>query len=314
VRDDVGARNTVRGTEFETCVRWIPWKGDELAAFKVILDELKPRVIVTDINIRGRVDEYLATIFPAAHVSLHEHNYPLLSGDKVIAPTVRPLQHSEDGTPDLVNFIGADYVLLPPEIFRMRDEEPKPSDPPKNVVVTLGGADPKRLTLLILSAIHEYGNSGLTGKSRTKGKSGIKWTVILGPASGYDMVDLAYKHPQNIEFRDGAKLPRNEFIKLLASADTVITNGGTTLYEALALGRPVIAIPQNEFESEVVKILSGKDVCVTPSNLSPQKISEIFEEFMEYGPLRMSVAEKGGDMFDGLGSIRVAKMIVELIN
>jgi len=300
-REDEGARNVLERSEFKDSIRWISRDGDDLSEFGAILRELRPRVVVTDINLAGRVDEYLETIYPAAHVSIHERNYHLLAGDKVIAPTIRPLQHSEDGAPGMVNFIGPEYVLLAPDIPERRKRAPAPKDPPGMILVSMGGGDPTRLTLKVAGAIRAYKDPR------------IDWKVILGPASGYDKWELVREFPGRIDFLPGGDLDRGDFLGLVESSDVVITNGATTLYESLALGRPSIAIPQGDFEAVVVSFLVEAGACVTPREGTSPGILESLSGFLEDSSLRKRVSARGKELIDGEGALRVARMIVELV-
>jgi hypothetical protein len=58
-------------------------------------------------ELAGRVGEYFAQVPRGVlKVSLHEHNYTILSGDIVIAPTVRPLAVAIGGSAGLMHFSG----------------------------------------------------------------------------------------------------------------------------------------------------------------------------------------------------------------
>jgi len=298
VRDDTNVRDVLEKTEFRSRVTWIDPNADDIPVFGTYLDEAEPQVVVTDIDLRGRVDEYLSVIYPhSAHVSLHEHNYPLLAGDKVIAPTIRPLEPAPGATPGLTHYIGPDYILLPPDIIEIRELASAPAFPIKTVVVSLGGGDPFRLTPKVASAIRAC-NMPL-----------ISWKVILGSASGYDRNEIATEFPGIIDFIQGEKLSRDGFLNLLASADLAIVNGGTTLYETLTLGCPSLAIPQNEFEQAVIEILSESGavtgVPVTDHVTILDKLSTLIEDRSRLENLAVT----GMALIDGRGSIRVADLI-----
>ncbi len=302
IRDDEGARNAVHGSEFEQDITWLPWEGDIISHFRDIVHERQPRVVVTDINLTGIVDEYLSAIHPhAAHVSLQERNYHQLSGTRVIAPTVKPVEMASGGTLNVTHFTGADYVLLSPDIVKLRETAPGPAAIVNTVLVTLGGGDPRRLTEKVLTAIHNCG------------REGMHWKVVLGPASEYDKLDLIPRFPSSVEYIDGGKLGRDAFLEMLATADAVITNGGTTLYEALALGRPVLGVPQGDFEAEVLSILSDQVACMRPKDMTVKSITEVLDSFLEYELLRKSIAEKGKELIDGRGAMRVANLIISLL-
>ncbi len=300
--DNPGARNVIDVSEFRDNVSWIPRDSDELSSFSTILDELQPRVVVTDIDLRGRVDEYLEIIHPRpAHISLHEHNYPILQGDRVIAPTIHPLEMAIGGTPGVTHFTGPEYLILSPDILELQKNAPALNDPPLKVLVTMGGGDPSKLTPIVLGSIRAYNNPM------------IDWTVVLGPASGYDKSDFMREFPARVEYIEGKDLPRSEFLERLADTDVVITNGGTTLYESLALGRPTIALPQNDFEEDIINILVKDGACVTPAEKSSANLLETRNDFLENAELRKKISEKGMKLIDGRGVMRVARLILEFM-
>jgi len=301
VREDAGSQRVLQGSLFINRVRWIPPDARDIDSMAEIVGELGPAVVVTDIDLRGRVEEYQAAIFPSAHVSLHEHNYGILAADRVIAPTVRPLTICPDGAPGVTHFAGSEYILLSDEISKLRHIAQSPEDPPRKVLVTMGGGDPAGLTRKVLGAIRGYNDPK------------VEWTVVLGPASGYDKSEFVREFPMKIEYLEGAELPHDDFLQSLVEADAVITNGATTLYEALALGRPSMAVPQNEFESDVVRILAEKGACVTPSDATSVGIMETMNRFLSDRSLRENIGSVGMELIDGQGARRVATMILELL-
>ena len=294
--DDV--RKVLEKTDFRDVVKWISSDADDVKAFADILDDLDPKIVVTDIDLRGRVDKYMSVVYPRPHVSLHEHNYSLLVGDKVIAPTVKPLKIADSGTRDVTHFTGPDYILLPPDIIERRDNSPEPKFPPRKIVAGLGGGDPSRLTPKVASAI------------RGCNMPRISWKIVLGPASGYDRWEMAREFPGGIEFIPGGELSRDEFLDLLASADLAIVNGGTTLYESLALGRPSLAVPQNDFEKDVVETLSESGAVTGLMEQDKVTLLETLTSLINDRQRLESTAQIGRKLIDGKGSERVAELII----
>ncbi|MCK4720825.1 hypothetical protein KAU08_09205, partial [bacterium] len=293
-----GVKNFLEGSEIGENVYWLDKSDDGFDEFKEILRELNPYVVVTDINLTGRVDEYLEAIHPAAHISLHEFNFSILKGDKVIAPTIHPMDPAPGATLGVTHFTGAEYVLISPDIIRIRENAVSPQNPPKKVLVTMGGADPSGLTEKILGSIRALNNPN------------IDWVVVLGPASGQDKWKFMRDYPAHIKYLEGSEIGRAGFLAHLASSDAIITNGGTTLYETLTLGRPAIAIPQNDFEGDVINQLVELNACVTPGDVSPVKILETLNMFFDDAFARSALSENGRKLIDGLGVNRVAEMVV----
>lgn len=295
-----GAKNYLEGSEISENVYWLDKSDDGFDKFKEILRKLNPYVVVTDINLTDRVDEYLKTIHPATHISLHESNFSLLKGDRVIAPTIRPLNPAPGATLGVTHFTGHKYVLISPDIIRIQENAVSPQNPPRKVLVTMGGADPGGLTSKVLSAIRALNNPN------------INWVVVLGPANGQDKLKFMRDYPAHIKYLEGSEIGRAGFFAQLASSDAIITNGGTTLYETLTLGRPAIAIPQNDFEGDIIDILVEEKACVTTIENTSAKILETLDMFFDDAFDRSTLSENAKKLFDGLGVNRVAEMIVPI--
>lgn len=299
IADDPGARHFIEGSRFSESVTWLPSDDTDFEAFRSVLRDNSPGIVVTDINLVGRMVEYLDLLHPEpVHVSLHEHNYPILGGDLVIAPTIRPLETGPGGTLGVTHFHGPDFFLLSPELSALRAGLIPAKSEPETGFISMGGGDPERLTHTVLKALRAFNYPR------------IRWHVVLGPSSGYDPVKLEGAYPGVFEFIEGGTLERREFLERMAGSDLVITNGGTTLYESLALKRPTMAVPQNEFEEDVIDELSKMGACTGVSKVNHRAILKTLEGFMESDG-RKEMAERAGDTIDGEGCRRVAKLILD---
>ena len=185
--------------------------------------------------------------------------------------------------------------LLSPEIPKMKERISPPSSKAQTGLISIGGADPTGLTPKILESVVAQGNRQ------------IAWDVVLGPASVYEVSELSQKYAGKFQFIVGADLGRAEFLDLLSRADIVITNGGTTLYESLALGRPTAAIAQNGFEEAVIDQISAMGGCIKAEGDS------WLDAILSDSDRRLSLSEKGGSLIDGLGCQRVADLILSRI-
>lgn len=294
-------REYLSGTVYKNSTMWLLSTGDDIPEFRNIVDVLEPSIVITDIDLTGRVNRYLEAIHPATHISLHEFNFSLLQGDRVIAPTIHPLESAPGATLGVTHFTGPDYVLLPTDIAQIQGTFCNLEGPPQSVLVTMGGSDPGNLTEKILKAIRAVNNPK------------IDWTVVLGPASGFDKWYFTREYPALITYLEGAEIGRDGFIDQLMENDAVITNGGTTVYEALALAKPVLAIPQNDFEKEVIRQLVEKDACMTPDETTSPSILEALNRFLDEKFSCLTLAGNGQSVIDGQGIYRVADMVLGIL-
>ncbi len=112
------------------------------------------------------------------------------------------------------------------------------------LVVTLGGSDPTDLTRRILPRLLAHDLHGL------------QVLAVLGPGfgEGDDLLALAE--------RSGGRLAvcraPEALLPLLADSAGVICSGGKTLYECLALGKPVVAVGSTAREAEVIAAFEGR--------------------------------------------------------
>ena len=156
-----------------------------------------------------------------------------------------------------------------------------------HVVVTMGGADPAARSLDAVRLLNRHAGNGESV------------TVILGPLAPRALeAELRATNPRAAIVRN----PTN-FEELLSTADVLLTSGGTTLLEALCLGKPTVVFPQNAAESAHAKPLVDAGACVWAESL-PQVLSD--------AGLRRTLAETALQKVDGRGVERIAAAALEL--
>jgi spore coat polysaccharide biosynthesis predicted glycosyltransferase SpsG len=181
---------------------------------------------------------------------------------------------------------GPDYALIRPNIVARRSLAQTATV--RRVVVTMGGADPGRQTAEAARIL------------RAKLEPGMEVTIILGPLVAEDL-ETEVRTLAGDRFR----VVRNpsEFDDLLAGADVILTSGGTTLLEALCLGKPTVVFPQNVAETAHANLYVKAGACVWAESL-PQVLSD--------AGLRQSLAAEAARRVDGRGVERIAAAAVEL--
>jgi UDP-2,4-diacetamido-2,4,6-trideoxy-beta-L-altropyranose hydrolase len=298
-KPDDAVQNAIEHSDHIDSVAFFDPETSPDESLKDINENLNADIVVIDIDLRSIANVELKTLIPnALIVSLHEHNYPILKGDIVIAPTVRPLPSNPQGVVGKTHFIGADYVLLSSDILCRNCPIDDIGPYVKKGFVSMGGADPEQLTLAVSDAIASLGDSG------------IIWDIVIGPAVKFELTPLIENRPPFVRYLDGFHMNRNMFLDLLGSADVAITNGGTTLYESLALGTPTIAVPQNEFEAAVIEIIQLQDGCVGVLNGNSSEIKTAIEDLCSNYEKRSGFQETGLKLIDGKGSQRIARMLL----
>lgn len=91
----------------------------------------------------------------------------------------------------------------------------------------------------------------------------------------------------------------DNFVELLAHAEIVVCNAGTTMFEAMLLGRPVVAWPQSSYESNMARHFAEQGLIVGIG----------IESLANYDSFNTATRLP----FDGRGGERVADLISNLL-
>jgi hypothetical protein len=115
-------------------------------------------------------------------------------------------------------------------------------------------------------------------------------TVYVGPAvSGtVDAAPAAYWHPLG-------PLPQPELAELLRSARLIVANGGSTLLQAIACGKPCIAVPiaGDQFERTRRCVDAGVAVAAAPDSAG---ILQAADQLLQNEPARAALAARAAQL------------------
>ncbi|MDP9263153.1 MAG: hypothetical protein M3O85_02410, partial [Acidobacteriota bacterium] len=135
-------------------------------------------------------------------------------------------------------YYGPKYWVLRPEFYQYRKKGKAASRRPERILLMFGGSDPCRLTPVVLEE--------LLGMDRA-----YNTTVVLGAHFGSeDSVNQVLE--RHAEKRTSVTVRRNiqNVAQLMYEADLVIASPGLSVFEALCVGTPVLAIPQNVLQRD----------------------------------------------------------------
>lgn len=146
-------------------------------------------------------------------------------------------------------FYGPRYFILRREFHSLKTGK-KGRNKFQRILLIFGGADPSNLTSKVLRKLLLM-------------KEDFKIDVLVGPLFPYlaDLEDLIKSYPgKNVSvYRDVRNVAA-----FMVDSDLVITSPGSSMYEALFIGIPVIAISQSEFQRTIFTksfpILQEKDL------------------------------------------------------
>jgi spore coat polysaccharide biosynthesis predicted glycosyltransferase SpsG len=184
---------------------------------------------------------------------------------------------------------GPAYAMIRPGILALRQEE-SVADSVRNIVVTMGGADPGRRTFAAVEQLRQMAalNQNVT--------------VIVGP-----LVPATFEEEIRVAAPRHFRFLRNptDFDQQLAGADVVLCSGGGTLLESLSLGKPTVVFPQNEAEEAHARFHLKARACVFADSL---------QQVLSDQPLRNSLSQNAQKQVDGLGLERITKAALELLH
>ena len=218
--------------------------------------------------------------------------------------TVIPYFGSEGGI-----YMSCDKIqyLLGPKYFIFREEfrkvikiKRKIEKNANNILVTMGGSDPFKITIKVANALSRMNKPFLNLK------------VVLGPA--FD--SQAKKEVKAIleKFKGCYKIIENcnNMAKLMLWSDLAIINGGLTKYETAITGTPTLVISHSEAEEGIMKDFQkgGSTVHLGyAKNIKESAICECVEELLGSSALRKKMSEKGRSIVDGKGADRIISRI-----
>jgi len=192
--------------------------------------------------------------------------------------------------------LGSDYALIREDVTSIR--RPGRSEPANRVLVSLGGADPLELTHPIVTMLLD--------------ESEFELRVAVGAANPARprLMDLLSRHSR-------AKADRGDLVESMGWADAAVIGAGTTLWEVGHLGLPSIAViaAENQIHGARAAQAAGfvDVVDLRRANGVSSAVSAMIG-LLSNPARRLTMAESGVAMFDGLGAERVASAVIELAN
>ena len=170
----------------------------------------------------------------------------------------------------------------------------------KKILITMGGSDPEKITLKVLSAINSSDQH-------------YEIIVVLGQASNISPNDInktMHNYKGLLKIFTDAK----EISKLMLDCDVAITNSGLTKYELASLGVPTIVISNNEQQALYSDFFSSFKSSIHLGNfniITEKLIRDNCVNLMQGYNLRLSMSERGKKLLDGKGINRIWQAILE---
>lgn len=225
-------------------------------------------------------------------------DYPYCS-DIVIIPYFGANKIKLRECSNVVYLLGEKYFLLRDEFYNNDFIVQKLA---KNILITMGGGDPNRISLKVLSALAVLGKE-------------YKFYVVLGQAS--DISDSELHHIMG-NYKDSLVVYRNcsQISEVMMSCDIALTNSGLTKYELAALGVPTVVISNNASQSKIDIIFSEFQSSIYLGmwkKVKKDKILEVCKELLVDYDLRFKLSKNGKKLIGKKGLDSIWNAIIEKI-
>ncbi len=173
--------------------------------------------------------------------------------------------------------------------------EKKLPNPGKNILVTLGGADPDNVTEKVIEALQQLNLPELHAK------------IIVGPANPHIETLKAAAAHSTFDLRlltDVKDMP-----ELMNWADLAVTAAGSTCWELCCLGVPFITLVLAENQRGLAAELNARGIATCQGeHPSIGEIADAADALAKDADRRRNCSEKGRVLVDGLGAVRVLRI------
>lgn len=198
--------------------------------------------------------------------------------------------------------LGPRYALLRSQFGRRPAWPPPAPEHAANILVTMGGSDPKGVTVQVLKSLANL-------SSPTKAAP-LHIRVVVGPANPRteEIKAVATHRTMNVE----VLIAVEDMCALMDWAHVAITAAGSTCWELACVGVPMITIVTAPNQVPVAEGLARVGASLNlgdAEQVKPEDIASALQALLP-DPLRRSeMARRGRDVVDGLGAFRVAKVL-----
>ncbi len=203
-----------------------------------------------------------------------------------------------DRSPNTRLLLGTDYALIRSEFRSERIARPVP-DIARNVLVTMGGADPSGYSLLVADALRLVNIEGLE-----------VYGFVGKDNPNYDAL-IAHEAETSGKIRMTGSTDRMALH--MAWADVAITAGGGTCLESMFMGLPsaCFTLAENQMPKIVHLREIGAVVAMgSPDDWTVYAIARTLENFLTDIKLRTRLRYTGLNLVDGLGADRVVQKLL----
>jgi len=166
--------------------------------------------------------------------------------------------------------LGTKYVLLRREFLKYRDFKREIPEKAKKILVTMGGADPDNVTSKVIQALNLLNDSELEVK------------IIIGPSNPHVESIRNELALSSFNFHLLHSVD-DDMPALMAWADLAISGAGSTVWELVFMGLPIITIAVAENQKQVAEKLHSIGIAYNlgwHADIFPEQISQSLSNFI----------------------------------
>jgi len=271
--------------------------GEDLEKTVKIIKENKPDAVVIDSYDIG--ENYLRRIknTGALLVNIDDSAQLHFCSDVVVNQNINAKESHYSIEEHTKLLLGPKYALLRKEFGEKHKQNRTISSYPEHILITLGGADPKKQTLKVLIALENVSRDLIV-------------TIVSGIHCLYkeELESLVKKSKHKITVKENAQ----NISDLMLKADLAISAGGTTTYELACLGLPNIVLVLADNQKRIAEEWSKQGISINLGEcekVKGQDISQAVESLLGDKGRRETMSKKGKEMVDGRGAERVIREI-----
>ena len=204
---------------------------------------------------------------------------------------------------DTTLLLGTRYVLLRREFLKYRDFKRQIPDKAKDILVTLGGADPDNVTLKVIEALKLLGDV----------ESSVK--IIIGPANPHRTILSEALSSTNFSSQLLTNPPN--IPDLMAWADLAVSAGGSTCWELAFMGVPTIVLVLAENQHCFAEGLEQAGMAINLgwfNQVSDGQISDRLMRLINDSEKCTLMSRSGQQLVDGNGCSRVMQVMFDRSN
>ncbi len=198
--------------------------------------------------------------------------------------------------------LGPEYAILREQVVkRLVGKVYDQPDRIRKVLINGGGVDEHDVTGRVASAL-----AALPEKQFPEEALFVTGTM-------YPFEERLDQRIKRLPFARRLVQPEN-WLDLLKDSDLILMAGGSTQYEAAALGTPYICLPVEENQlgfARSMERLGCTEVIGWLNDLTDDQILQAYLRFASDSQLRSSLAQKARSLVDGQGATRVAQACME---